>query len=152
MKRKGSETIPEPTVVKTDEQWRNDLTPAQYEVLRKASTDRPFSGKYYDCHDDGIYRCAGCDAELFRSDTKFESGTGWPSFTDPINSEAVTLVTDRSMFMSRTEVLCRACGGHLGHVFDDGPAPSGQRFCMNSSSLDLDRRAPAGPASDADKE
>ncbi len=141
MKRKGSEPIPEPTVVKSDEQWRNDLSPEQYAVLRKAGTERAFTGRYYNCHDDGIYRCAGCGAKLFTSDTKFESGSGWPSFTDPVDAEAVTLVTDRSMFMTRTEVLCRACGGHLGHVFDDGPAPSGMRYCMNSCSLDLDRQA-----------
>ena len=142
-KRSAETEAPEPTVVKSDEEWRNELTPEQYAVLRKAGTERAFTGKYFDCHDDGIYRCAGCGAELFDSDTKFESGTGWPSFTDPITAEAVALVTDRSMFMTRTEVVCRACGGHLGHVFNDGPAPSGQRYCMNSASLDLDPAAKA---------
>jgi peptide-methionine (R)-S-oxide reductase len=132
-------TIPEPTVVKSDEEWRRDLTTAQYSVLRKSGTERAFTGEYFDCHDDGIYRCAGCGAELFDANTKFESGTGWPSFSDPVTREAVALVSDRSMFMTRTEVVCRRCGGHLGHVFHDGPAPSGQRYCMNSASLTLDR-------------
>jgi len=141
MKRNRNETIPEPTVVKSDDEWREQLSPEQYAVLRKSGTERAFTGKYFNCHDDGVYRCAGCGAALFDSSTKFESGSGWQSFTDPVNAEAVVLVTDRSMFMTRTEVLCRACGAHLVHVFDDGPAQSGQRYCMNSCSLDLDRGA-----------
>jgi len=126
---------------KTDEQWRQELTPAQYHVLRQAGTEPAFTGEYYDCHDDGMYRCAACGAELFSSDAKFESGTGWPSFTEPTIAEAVELKRDLSHFMIRTEVRCRRCGSHLGHVFNDGPRPTGQRFCINSCALDLDRSA-----------
>ena len=122
-------------VQKTDEQWRAELTPEQYRVLRQAHTERPFTGEYVHNHADGSYRCAGCGAELFRSDAKFESGTGWPSFTEPAVAAAVELRPDNSLFMRRTEVVCRACGGHLGHVFDDGPRPTGQRYCINSCSL-----------------
>jgi peptide-methionine (R)-S-oxide reductase len=126
------------TVEKTDAQWREELTPEQYQVLRKAGTERAFTGKYWNNHDDGIYRCAGCGAELFGSDTKFESGSGWPSFTEPKVAEAVTLKRDISHGMIRTEVQCARCGGHLGHVFDDGPRDAGGlRYCMNSCAMDF---------------
>lgn len=124
-------------VEKTDAQWRAELTPEQYQVLRQKGTERAFTGKYCENHDEGLYRCAGCGQKLFSSDSKFESGTGWPSFSAPVSSESVATEVDRSLFTKRTEVHCSRCGGHLGHVFDDGPEPTGQRYCMNSAALDF---------------
>jgi peptide-methionine (R)-S-oxide reductase len=123
----------------SEQEWRERLTPEQYEVLRRHGTERPFTGEYVDVKEDGTYRCAGCGAELFSSGTKFESGTGWPSFYEAANTENIELREDRGFGMVRTEVLCKRCGGHLGHVFDDGPHPTGLRYCINSCALDLDK-------------
>lgn len=125
----------------TEAEWRKRLSPEQYAVLRQQATERPFTGAYTDTEDAGVYRCAGCGAELFRSEAKFHSGSGWPSFVEPAALDAVETRSDTSHGMTRTEVICATCGGHLGHVFDDGPGPMGHRFCINSCALDLD---PAG--------
>jgi peptide-methionine (R)-S-oxide reductase len=124
---------------KTEQEWRRELTPEQYDVLREKGTEPAFTGKYYDTKEAGIYRCAGCGAEVFRSETKYESGTGWPSFWEPASDGAVETERDWSLIVPRTEVHCANCGGHLGHVFSDGPRPTGLRYCINSCALDLER-------------
>lgn len=128
----------ETKVTKSEEEWQRELTPEQYEVLRRQGTEPPFTGRYVYSKEDGLYRCAACGNELFSSETKFDSGTGWPSFYEPAAADRVELRPDHSHGITRTEVVCARCGSHLGHVFDDGPAPTGQRFCINSVSLDLE--------------
>jgi peptide-methionine (R)-S-oxide reductase len=122
---------------KTEEEWREQLGPERYEVMRQKATERPFTGKYVNEKTPGVYTCGACGVELFKSDTKFDSGSGWPSFTEPANQENVELIEDRTHGMTRTEVLCKNCGSHLGHVFPDGPGPTGDRYCINSCSLEL---------------
>lgn len=134
-------------IEKTDQQWREQLSPEQFKVSRKHATERAFSGAYHDCKDPGVYRCISCDAELFNADTKYDSGTGWPSFWQPSQPDNVGTQEDKSLFMRRTEVHCSQCGGHLGHVFNDGPAPTGMRYCLNSASLRLDKTE-TGPESE----
>ena len=131
-------------VVKSDAEWRAELTPEQYEVCRRKGTERAFSGRDTATKTDGIYRCSCCGNQLFDANAKYESGTGWPSFHSPVSKDSVRVETDRSHGMQRTEVVCARCDAHLGHVFPDGPAPSGERYCMNSVSLDLAPRGPGG--------
>ena len=132
--------LPKDAQPKNDEEWRQRLTPRQFEVTRRAGTEPAFTGEYWDCHDDGTYVCVCCGAPLFSSETKFDSGTGWPSFTEPADRANVELHDDHSLGMHRIEVTCAACGGHLGHVFPDGPGRTGERYCINSCSLEFDEQ------------
>jgi peptide-methionine (R)-S-oxide reductase len=126
-------------IIKTEEEWQKELTPEQFDVCRQKGTERAFTGVYWDCKDSGVYRCSCCDHPLFSSESKFNSGTGWPSFSAPLKPEQVETQSDNSLLMRRTEVMCSKCGAHLGHVFEDGPNPTGLRYCINSVSLKLDK-------------
>lgn len=139
-------------VTKTDDEWREEMTPEEYAIMREAATERAFTGEYWDTKTPGIYHCRGCGAELFDSETKYDSGSGWPSFYAPVAESAVATKRDNSMMMERIEVLCANCEAHLGHVFPDGPQPTGLRFCMNSASLKLDERSDEAAAAQTDKD
>lgn len=129
-------------LIKSESEWRDILSPEQYAICRKKGTERAFTGKYYDCKEVGTYKCSCCDAELFSSETKYDSGSGWPSFYQPIQPDAIEAIPDNSYGMQRVEIICSRCNAHLGHVFEDGPKPTGQRFCINSASLELDPTSP----------